>query len=307
MEKIYVIGHKNPDTDTTISAIAMANFLNTITRTENYIPVTTAKINSETEFVLNKFGYVAPEILEDATDKKLFLVDHNEQSQWVNGASAENILGFVDHHKIKFENSFPIEIITKPWGCTCTIIYYLFEGQNIEVPKELKPLMLCAMLSDTVILKSVTTTKRDKKYVEDISQELEIDYKEIGMEMFKAKAQISNKTADEIIHNDFKNFDFNAGKFGIGQIETPDLTDVVARADEIKSKMQELVESEGYHSMIIMLTDIIEVGSKLLVVSKDENKIAEIFNTTIDDGLSEFLPSVMSRKKQIMPKLSEKF
>ena len=118
MEKIYVIGHKNPDTDTTISAIAMANFLNTITRTENYIPVTTAKINSETEFVLNKFGYVAPEILEDATDKKLFLVDHNEQSQWVNGASAENILGFVDHHKIKFEN------LQSPGSqCICTLTF----------------------------------------------------------------------------------------------------------------------------------------------------------------------------------------
>jgi manganese-dependent inorganic pyrophosphatase len=305
-EKIYVIGHLNPDTDTVVSAMSMAAFLNARERTDKYVAVTTGKANSETSFIFEKFGLKYPEIIETATDKKLFLVDHNEPSQIVNGSTSENIVGFCDHHKIKFECGKPIEIITKPWGSTNTIIYDLFKKELLDIPQELKPAMLCAILSDTVILKSPTTTPVDMMIVEQLSEELDIDFKELGMEMFKAKAQISSKTPMEILKNDFKNFDFNGKKIGVGQLETPDLKEVETKINEIKSEMNSMKQNDDYYAIILMLTDIIQEGTKLLIVSNNNDSFATMFNTNINDGLTNFIPGMMSRKKQVAPVLDSK-
>lgn len=305
MNKVYVVGHLTPDTDTVVAALSLAAFLNARERTDRYVAVLTGKQNSETEFVFNKFDLNFPEIMKDATDKKLFLVDHNEASQMVKGATPENIVGFVDHHKLKFENSTPIEIITKPWGSSCTLIYDMFKKELLDVPQELKPAMLAAILSDTVITKSPTCTPIDVMVIEELSSELGLDYKELGMEMFKAKAKISDKSAIQIIKNDFKDFDFSGKKVGVGQIETPDLTEVESRATEILSEMKNLKQSVGYHSLVLMLTDIMQEGSKLLVVSDEENKVSEMFKTTLKGNLSDFIPGMMSRKKQVAPVLSE--
>lgn len=305
--EVYVIGHLNPDTDTTVSAVAMAAFLNLREKTDIYKPAMTGRPNSETKYVFDKFNYNLPPELNDASNKKLFLVDHNESSQIVKGYSTENILGFVDHHKIKFECPMPIEIITKPWGSTNTIIYDLFEKENIEIPEKIKPLMLCAILSDTVITKSPTTTIKDIYVIEKLSNALNIDYKKLGLEIFKAKAQIASKTAESIIKNDFKDFDFNGKKFGIGQIELPSLDEISQKYNDLRQKIKELKEKENYHTIILMITDIIKEGSMLLVESNEEQKIAEIFKTEINNKLTEFLPGVLSRKKQVASKLAENF
>lgn len=305
METIYAVGHKSPDTDSIVAAITTAAFLNARDKCECYKAVAPGKLNTETEFVLNKFDYKAPEIVQDLTGKKVFLVDHNEETQQIKGD--KEIIGFFDHHKIKFECSKPIEIVVRPWGSTNTIIYDLFKKEGLKIPQELKGLILCAILSDTVILKSATTTDKDKEIVLKLADELEINYKKLGMDMFKAKAQISSKTAQEIIFNDFKNFEFSNEKFGIGQIEAPDLSEVEDRIKEIKEKMNEIFEKEKYHTIILMLTDIVKIGSKLLVISKDKEKIGSIFETKFVDDVSSFLEGVMSRKKQIVPKLDENF
>ena len=307
MEKIYVIGHLNPDTDSVVSAITMASFLNKITNSDTYVAAMAGSANSETEFIFNKFNAKLPEILENGEGKKVFLVDHNEETQRVSGIQNENILGFVDHHKIAFTNPGPIDIITKPWGCTNSIIYDMFKKENIEIPNDLKPLILCAILSDTVILKSVTCTDIDKKIAQEIAQELNIDYKELGMDLFKAKAKVAEKSAEEIIKNDYKDFDFSGKKVGIGQIETPDLNEIEPKIPEILEKMKSLKESENYDSIVLMLTDIIEEGSKLLIVSNNSEKIAGIFETNIENNISGFLAGVMSRKKQVAKKLAEKY
>ncbi|MEM4397839.1 MAG: manganese-dependent inorganic pyrophosphatase [Candidatus Woesearchaeota archaeon] len=307
MEEVYVVGHLTPDTDTTVSAVSMAAFLNLRDKTNKYKPAMTGKPNSETEYVFKKYNYDLPLLLEDANGKKLFLVDHNESSQIVRGFSTENILGFVDHHKIKFECPNPIEIITKPWGSTNTIIFDLYEKENIKLPEKIKPLMLCAILSDTVITKSPTTTPKDIYVIEKLSKELKIDYKELGMEIFKAKAQISKKTPEEIIKNDFKDFEFNGKKFGIGQIEMPSLDEIKPKFNDLIEKAKELKQKEKYHTIILMLTDIIQEGSILLVVSDEENKISGIFKTKIKNNLTDFLPGVLSRKKQVASKIAENF
>lgn len=309
MSEIIVIGHKSPDTDSVVSAIAAATFFNRKENTQNYIPAITANVNSETQFVLSKFDTGSPQIITNAEGKKLFLVDHNEQSQWVDGAQSEQILGFIDHHKIKFECASAIDITTKPWGCTATIISNMFDKEEIQIPENLKGLLLCAILSDTVILKSPTTTDKDKETVERLASKLNIDYQELGMEMFKAKAQVASKTPEEIIKNDFKDFEFAKGKVGVGQIETPDLSELDQKIVDIIAQMKTMVKEDNYHATILMLTDIIQEGTKLIVVSETEEgstEIANFFNTKIANNITDFIPGMMSRKKQVAPVLTEK-
>lgn len=305
MDKIYVIGHKNPDTDTIISAILMSEFLNLREDTKKYIPVISGKPNSETEFVFNKFGIKFPKILDDASDQKLYLVDHNEESQYVKGASVENVVGILDHHKMNFKNYLPIEITVKPWGSSNTVVYDLFQKHNMQIPSELKPLVLCALLSDTVILKSPTTTENEVKLVENLSKELKLDYKKLGTEMFKAKSKVAEKSAEKIIYNDFKDFDFGEKKVGVGQVETPDLSEIEKRAPEIRQKMQEIKNKGKYHSLLLMLTDIINEGSKLLIVSDATESIAKLFNVSVKNGMTDFIPGIMSRKKQVVSVLEK--
>ncbi|MBT3464884.1 manganese-dependent inorganic pyrophosphatase, partial [archaeon] len=240
MEKVYVIGHTNPDTDSVVSAMALSTLLNLKERTDRYVACMSGSPNSETEYIFDRFGMEFPEQLEDATGKTLFLVDHNEESQTVKGRENDNIIGLVDHHKIKFENSKPIYVIMKPWGSSNSVIYDMFKKDLLEVPDYLKPAMLCAILSDTVILKSPTTTPVDMMFVEELSEELGLDYQELGMELFKAKSNLKSKTPIEIIKNDYKDFDFNGKKVGVGQIETPDLTEIESRIPEILKAMNDL-------------------------------------------------------------------
>lgn len=305
MERIYVVGHTNPDTDTVMSAIAMAEFLKLSNDDYEYIAARTGELNTETQFVVDTFDIPVPEILDDASGKLLYLVDLNEESQIVPGYDVRNIVGVIDHHKLNFTGTHPIEVTVKPWGCTCTVIYELFRKEHLDVPSYILPGMLCAILSDTVILRSPTTTSHDIRIVEEISQKLKLDYNALGMEMFTAKAQITDKTAEQIIHNDFKVFEFGEKVVGVGQVETPDLALVEAKIPEIITTMEQIKKENSYHSMILLLTDIIQEGTRLVVTSDEESKIANIFDTTISEHISEFIPGMMSRKKQVIPELTE--
>ena len=307
MDKVYVIGHLNPDTDTVVAAMAMALFLNEREKTNRYVPAMTGRPNSETEYIFSRFNLTFPEVLENAQGKKLFLVDHNEPTQVVKGFQKENILGFVDHHKISFDCPSPIEVTARPFGSSNTIIYGLFKKDRIKIPLSLRKAMLSAILSDTVILKSPTTTTTDMQVVHELSAVLKIDYQDLGMELFRAKAKIAQKTPEEIIRNDFKDFDFNGKKVGIGQIEMPDLSEVMSKLPSIILKATELKGDSGYHSIILMLTDIIKEGSRLLVVSDDPERIEGIFGIKLRNNTSDLIPGMMSRKKQVASVLAEKF
>jgi manganese-dependent inorganic pyrophosphatase len=303
---IYVIGHKSPDTDSVASAITASVFLNLRDKTTQYIPAITADVNTETAYILEKFNIQKPTILQNATDKKLFLVDHNEKSQIVDGADLKNILGFIDHHKIQFQSDVPLEIVVKPWGCTCTILYDLFVKERIDIPAHIKQLMLCALLSDTMILKSPTTTPKDKEVLLTLAKELHIDYQDLGLELLKAKAQTSSKSAKDIIFNDFKDFEIRGQKIGVGQIELPDIREIQPKLSLIIQELQNIKQT-GYCALILMLTDVLKEGSELVIIADDEAKIAGMFKTQITNHKSAFIPGMLSRKKQVAPILSEKF
>jgi manganese-dependent inorganic pyrophosphatase len=304
---IYVIGHKSPDLDSVAAAIAWAKLENKTNQTADYVPAIAGAVNKETAYVLEKFGISKPEILASAEDKQLYLVDHNEESQIVDGYQKAEIVGVLDHHKINFKCEKPIEFKSLPWGSVCSIIAQQYFWKEEKIEKNLAGLMLSAILVDTVITKSPTCTEIDKEIIAKLAKLSGIkDWHAFGMEIFKVRGAVSDKSAAEIIKGDFKDFDFKAGKFGIGQVETVDLNDFVAKEAEIMTELAKIQSAGGYHSVILFITDIIKEGSKFLVATKDAAAMEKALKGKLESN-KIYIPGIMSRKKQVVPILSEIF
>jgi manganese-dependent inorganic pyrophosphatase len=304
---IFVIGHKSPDLDSVAGAIACATLKNKIFKTEEYVPATAGEINKETAYVLEKFGFSAPERLADAAGKQLFLVDHNEESQIVDGYQKAEIIGVIDHHKINFKCEKPIEFENLPWGSACTILARKISAYKVKLDKKLAGLMLAAVLVDTVITKSPTCTEVDKKVIGELSKLSGIkDWHSFGMEIFKVRGAVADKSAGEIIKGDFKDFNFKAGKFGIGQVETVDLHDFAAKEKELMAELDKMQKSGGYHSVVLFITDIIKEGSNFLIATTDAPAMEKALKGKLEAS-KIYIPGIMSRKKQVVPMLSEIF
>ena len=307
LQKIYIIGHKSPDLDSVAAAVSYADFKNKQENTDAYVPATTEDINQVTKFVLDKFNFQAPEILKDAENKKIILVDHNEFSQALEGIDKAEIVEILDHHKLNFKYDQPIVVNIKPWGATCSILAQMYFDNNIDIDKNLAGLMLSAILDDTVITKSPTCADKDKELIEKLASLAGIsDWKAYGLEMFKIKSSVKDFTDLEIIKNDFKDFDFKAGKFGIGQVETVDLSEFDARENVLLEAMEKMQKQENYHSIILFLTDIINEGSRFLVISNNIKEVGEALGQKLKNN-KIYIPEIMSRKKQVVPLITKVF
>ncbi len=307
MEKIYIIGHTSPDLDTVASAIAYANLKNQLTKTENYLPVIAGEVNAETDFALKKFHFEKPSILESLAQKKVILVDHNENSQSLKGREKAEIIEVLDHHKVDFSYSKPIVFKVFPLGASATIIARCYEKNNLEISKEIAGLLLSAILVDTVITKSPTCTEEDIKYIEKLAKIAQIeDWRAYGLELFKIRSSVNTKTPEEIIKGDFKDFNFKQGKIGIGQVETVDLSDFDDLKENLLKKLKEIQEKENYHSVILFITDIMKEGSLFLVAGKDLSKIEDALGEKLKNN-EVYIPGIISRKKQVAPKFMEIF
>ncbi|MCK4487794.1 MAG: manganese-dependent inorganic pyrophosphatase [Desulfobacterales bacterium] len=297
-DDVYVVGHKSPDTDTVASAIVYAKI-------KGYIPVTQGAINEETAFVLEKFGVPVPEDLGSAEGKKLVLVDHNEASQAPDNLDKAEVIEIIDHHKMNFNWPDPIYIHVEPIGSTATILAKKYKDE-VAKDKAMAGLLLGALLSDTVIFKSPTTTEEDKVVAKELAKIAGIDDIEtFGIDVKKAKADISGKPIGDVVLADFKNFDFAGNKVGIGQTELVDINDVYSRASEVMDFMNDLKAKENYEMLIFVATDIIKEGSELYYVG-DKAKMEKAFNTTVGDQ-SVWIPGLMSRKKQVVPVIDKTF
>ncbi|MDO9463664.1 MAG: manganese-dependent inorganic pyrophosphatase [Deltaproteobacteria bacterium] len=298
MADVYVIGHKSPDTDTVCSAIAYAKI-------KGYTPATPGPINEETAFVLNKFGVPVPQELGSAEGKKLVLVDHNEATQSPDDIAKAEVIEIIDHHKMNFSNPNPIAILIEPVGSTATIIAKKYKDV-VAKDKALAGILLGALLSDTVVFKSPTTTQEDKDVAAVLAKIAGIDdMLKFGIDVKKAKANIADKSIKDVIFADYKNFDFAGKKVGIGQTEVVDLTDVYNRASEVMNFLNDLKAKEGYEMVIFVATDIIKEGSELYFAG-DKAKIEKAFNTKVE-GNSVYIPGLMSRKKQVVPVVEKVF
>lgn len=300
MAKVYVTGHKNPDTDSVISAIAYAYFKSKVDIDDEYIPVIAGEPNSETNYVLERFKIKKPELIKNVSDKKIILVDHNEMGQVVDGTDKATIFEIIDHHKIGgLQTGAPIMFHAEPVGSTCTIIADFIFYHQLPLTKELAGALLAGILSDTVIFKSPTTTEKDRRIAVKLADLSGLVIDEFGLEVKKAKASIAKMSANDIIMKDFKEFSKNDYKYGIGQIEIVDYAEAINRKKELLKELDNVRQVSGLKTAGLMVTNIIVEETKLWLSGETEI-IKKAFNKTIKDS-EIILPGVLSRKKQIIP------
>ena len=302
----YVVGHKIPDSDSICSAIALS-YLKTTLGEETH-PARLGELSPETSFILEKFGFEAPEYKTSYAGEGVYIVDHSDLELAPDDIDQATILGIIDHHKLgDLTTSTPLECWIRPVGCTNTIIKMMFDFYQVEIPKNIAGAMLCAILSDTVIFKSPTTTTADIKCVEALAEIAGIeDFKDLGMDMFKVKSAVEGTPIRDLVMRDFKDFNMNGNKVGIGQLEVIDL----AVFDNIKAELAEDIiqlKQEGQrHTVLLLLTDIMKEGSELLVISDNDALAEQAFGKASVDGKA-WLDVVLSRKKQVVQPLQEIF
>lgn len=302
MSKILVMGHKNPDTDSICSAIAYANLKKELGFEVEAVRLGT--ISKETQFILDYLSIEAPRLIDKVNEgDKLILVDHNEEGQSVNNRDAATILEIVDHHKIDLKTSDPINLRFETVGCSSTIISKIYEEKGVKISKEMATIMLSAIMSDTLIFKSPTCTEEDVVQGKKLAEIAELDYEKYGKDLLIAGTSLDDKTAYEIVNIDSKPFEFGSQKALVAQVNTVDISAVLARKDELEKVMRELMEKEGYDFVSLMITDIIVNSTELYVVG---DKTLTIKTFGMQEGAETvFLPNVVSRKKQIVPQYTD--
>lgn len=241
----------------------------------------------------------------DKKRKKVILVDHNEESQSVDGLDEAEIIEVIDHHRLgTIATTLPINFRNMAVGSTNTILYLMYKERNIEIPRHIAGLMLSAIISDTLLLKSPTTTKIDREAVLALANYLEIDYKEYGIKMFEAGSELKDKTKEEIIYHDFKLFHVEDKQIGIGQIFTTSFNYVEKDILEYQKLLDNISLNNNYIVVALFITDIIKNGSYIIYNSKAEKIMSEAFDLdNIKQGI--FLKDIVSRKKQMIPQMIE--
>jgi manganese-dependent inorganic pyrophosphatase len=302
----YIFGHTNPDSDSIVGAISLAYLKNQLG--EECVAARQGDISPETEFILNKFGLNAPELKTFYAGEKVYLVDFSDIAQAPKDIKEATILGIVDHHKLgDITTDAPLECWIRPIGCSNTVIKEMYDYHKIEIPKDIAGVMMCAILSDTVIFKSPTCTKYDTKAVKELSEICGIeDYKALAMEMFIAKSAVDGASARNLNTRDYKVFDMNGTKVGVGQLEMVDISVLENRIDELFGDMKLMKEEDGLHTIIMLLTDIMREGSQLLSISDDATKVESAFGVKLQNSQA-WLDGVLSRKKQVIPFLQPQF
>ncbi|KYH23822.1 manganese-dependent inorganic pyrophosphatase [Halalkalicoccus paucihalophilus] len=304
-EPIYVIGHQQPDTDTICSALAYARLKRE--QGADVVPARTGALNPETQFVVDRWGVEIPVLLDDAAGEQVILVDHNEYSQTVTGAENAEIVEIIDHHRIgDIETSEPILFRNEPVGSTATILTQLFDDANETIPTQTAGLLLSGILSDTVVLRSPTTTERDRAAATRLADIVDVDYEAYGKELLTQKSKVGEKSPREMVLSDFKEFDFDGQQVGIGQIETVEPSVVLDQQDAVLETMDDVATERDYAVFLLLVTDLLEEDSTALVAGPEVEPVEKGLDTTFTDR-EAFLPGVMSRKKQVVPLLEDAF
>ena len=298
--KVLIFGHKNPDTDTICSAMA-EEILNRKNGWDTKA-VRLGNVNKETQYVLNYLGLEAPELIEKVEEgQEVLLVDHNEFNQSVEGIEKAKILGVTDHHRIaNFETSEPLYYTAKPYGCTSTILFEEFKQLGHEIEKTEAILMASAIMSDTLLLKSPTTTKHDVNALEELGKIAGINIEEYGLEMLKAGTDLDDFSAEELINLDAKSLDKEGTKFVIAQVNTVSIEDVLKRQNELEEAMNNAIAEKGLSLFVLAITDILNSNSEIIALGTKTDSVEKAFDKKLENNRA-FLEGVVSRKKQLLP------
>ena len=299
--KIYIFGHKNPDTDS-IGSSMVKEILDRKKGTNNVEAKRLGNINKETQYVLNYLNLQAPELLEKVEEgQDVCLVDHNEFNQSADGIEKAKILSVTDHHRIaNFETSEPLYYTAKPYGCTSTILFEEFKNNNIEIEKTEAILMASCIISDTLLLKSPTTTEHDKKALAELEKIAGIDVNKYGLEMLKAGTDLDDFSAEELVNLDAKSLEKNESKFVIAQVNTVSIEDVLKRQEELETAINKEIETKNLDLFVFAITDILNSNSEVIALGKRIDAVEKAFDKKLENN-KMFLEGVVSRKKQLLP------
>ena len=299
MSTVYVFGHQNPDNDAVMSAVVLAQLLNQVGYEGNeYKACALGALPAESAKLLAEAGIAEPEQIKGVEAGQLVvLTDHNESSQSVEGLKDATVMGVVDHHRIgDFETAAPLHYIALPWGSSCTIVAKLFEVLGQELTDVQAKLLLSAMMTDTLMLKSPTTTDVDRAIAAKLGEQLGVDPVKFGMEVFLSRPS-GSFTAAEMVGNDIKMFEVAGQKLLIGQYETVDKSRALGMIDEIREAMRAYQADKGAEGIVLCLTDIMEEGSQVLF--EGETAVAQKGLGIADEHDGVWMPGVLSRKKQV--------
>jgi len=303
---MIVLGHQNPDCDSLCSAIGLASLFNKMGKSAT--PALQGEPNPEALFLLAQSGLPQPEIRTEVAGEEIFIVDYSDWGQGTADMKKATILGIVDHHKLgDITTSTPLECWIWPVGCSATIVYNMYKFHNQVPDAPVAKMMMGAIISDTVNFQGPTTTDIDIVAANELAEIAGVDdIQAFAKAQFDAKSDIKLVPAAELILRDQKVFEMAGEKLAIGQLELTSLETALSKKDEMLAEMTKLQAVKGFHSTIVLLTDINKLDTTALIVSKDADKVAQALSSTVSDNVFE-LPGVVSRKKQIIPFLQTAF
>jgi len=303
--KTISIGHKNPDTDSVLSAILVSRFGEKIFGLD-IEAVTAGSVNNETKYVLNLLKIKKLRILKKIKNEKVVLVDTTEPSQIIDGLTEENLTAIIDHHNLGGLKSMkPIYARIEPIGCTGSVIYKILREKNIKIDKTSAILIITCILSDTLNFHSPTSTNEDKKIFRELNKITKLDTKKFTETLFTAKSSLKGISVKDIANKDYKKFEMGKSKVGIGVWETTNPESVNLQKDKIIEKLVDKKTKEKIDYMFFAVVDIIKNNSYLYVIGDEEEMLAKKIFGVAKDGIV-FLKGTVSRKKQLVPPLINK-
>ena len=301
MSKVFVFGHQNPDSDAIGSSYGYAYLKRQLGVDAEAVAL--GAPNEETAFVLDYFGVKAPRVVNSAQEEgvnQVILTDHNEFQQSISDIKDVQIIEVVDHHRVaNFETANPLMMRLEPVGSASSIVYRMFKENNVEVPKEVAGLLLSGLISDTLLLKSPTTHATDPAVAADLAEIAGVNLEEYGLAMLKAGTNLSSKSAEVL-------FELNGNKVRVAQVNTVDIADVLSRQEEIEAAINASIKNNGYSDFVLMITDILNSNSEILALGSNPDKVEKAFDFVLENNHA-FLEGAVSRKKQVVPQLTESF
>lgn len=307
MAKALIFGHRNPDTDSICSAIAYAHLKSKTGADVEAVRL--GPVSAETQFALDTFGVPAPRLVESvaAEAAEVILVDHNERQQSAPDIADVTVTEVIDHHRIaNFDTATPLYYRAEPVGCTATIIYKLHKEKDVAVGPEIAGLMLSAIISDSLLLKSPTCTSEDAAAAHELAAIAGVDISTYGIELLKAGAGLAEKSPDELIALDAKEFSMGDAKVEVAQLNAVDVEDVLSRQQALEAAMRAVISAKGLDMFLLVVTDILKGDSVGVVLGPRASAVETAFDAGLADNRAH-LKGVVSRKAQIVPALTAVF
>lgn len=307
MAKVLVFGHKNPDTDTIASAIAYAELKKQLGVDAEAVRL--GEVNGETAYALKHFGVDAPRLVETVADQSegVILVDHNESQQSASDIADAHVLEVIDHHRIaNFETAHPLYYRAEPVGCTATILNKLYKENGVEIRKEIAGLMVSAIVSDSLLFKSPTCTEQDVAAAKELAAIAGVDLDQYGLDMLKAGADLSGKTAQDLISIDAKEFTMGGSKVEIAQVNAVDVNEVLEQQAELEAALNGVIASKGLDLFVLAITDILNNDSVAIALGGKADAVERAYDVKLENNKA-LLKGVVSRKSQIVPVLTKAF